>query len=66
MADTMNPRNVTECEARFTADAGEWVLSMRVHFSGSDVVEFTHSGSELAPLFTKAGERIEREIAARC
>lgn len=66
MPDPMQPRNVTELEARFTADAGEWVLTMRVHFAPDDVVEFTHSGTELAPLFTAAGQRVEREVAARC
>lgn len=57
--------SVTEVESRFAADAGTWVLTMRVHFDDG-VVEFTVTGPELAPLFAQAGERIEREVATRC
>ncbi len=66
MADPMNKRNVTEAESRFTADGGEWIMNMRIHFGPSDVVELVYSGPELAKLYAQAGERIEREIAARC
>lgn len=65
MVDTKG-RNITEVESRFTADAGSWIMNMRVHFGPDDIVELTYSGPELGKLYAQAGERIEREIAARC